>query len=217
MFVRQVVSGLILLLVVALVHPSPLHAEGPSAEQKRQAQSLATQALDCLHRGEDAADNEQKLTLYTQGLDLASRAVALDEQNSDAHFAVFANRGRILLLHGVTANPISLLQVNRDLERALELNPNHADALAAKGGLYRQLPWVLGGSLSVAESCLTKAIEIDPNAVEARIELAQTYNEMGHPERVLPLLRTAASIADREGKAREAKEARDLIQKLQTP
>jgi Tfp pilus assembly protein PilF len=217
MSVRQVVSGLILLLAVVAVRPAALHADALSAEQKRQAQNLASQALDYLHRGEDAADNEQKLAAYSQGLELASRAVALDDENSDAHFAVFANRGRILLLHGVTANPISLLQVNRDLERALELNPNHADALAAKGGLYRQLPWVLGGSLSVAESCLTKAIAIDPDAVEARIELAQTYNEMGHPERVLPLLRTAASIADREGKHREAREARDLMQKLQNP
>ena len=62
------------------------------------------------------------------------------------------------------------MRAQRDLERALELNPNHADALTAKGGLYRQLPWVLGGSLSVAETCLTRAIELDPDAVSARID-----------------------------------------------
>lgn len=215
MHVRQVVSGLILLLSAAVVRPTTLFAA--TAEEKRQAQSLAAQALDCLHRGEDAADAKQKRTAYQQGLDVAARAVVLDDENSDAHFAVFANRGRILLLDGVTANPISLLQVNHDLERALELNPNHADALAAKGGLYRQLPWLLGGSLSVAESCLTKAIAVDPDAVEARIELAQTYREMGQAERSLPLLQTAASIAERQGKARELREARDLMRQWQAP
>lgn len=215
MHVRQVVSGLILLFSVAAIRPTTLFAA--TTEEKGQAQSLATRALDCLHRGEDAYNVEQKRSAYQQGLDLASRAVGLDEDNSDAHFAIFANRGRILLLNGVTPNPISLLQVNHDLERALELNPNHADALAAKGGLYRQLPWVLGGSLSVAESCLTKAIAIDPDAVQARIELAQTYREMGKPERSLPLLQTAASIAERQGKARELREAQDLLRNWQSP
>jgi tetratricopeptide (TPR) repeat protein len=175
---------------------------------------MADQALDRLRRGEDAVDKNEKMALYQDGLNLATRAVALDEENADAHFAIFGNKGRILLLEGVGANPISLLQVNHDLERALELNPNHADALTAKGGLYRQLPWVLGGSLQVAETCLTKAIKIDPEAVSARIELAQTYREMGHPERCLPLLQTAASIAERQGKQRQLREARDLMRQF---
>jgi tetratricopeptide (TPR) repeat protein len=192
-------------------------AAAPNPEAKRQAQTLATQALECLRRGEDTVDEQRKMADYQQGLALATQAVALDEENSDAHFAVFGNKGRILLLEGVGANPISLLQVNGDLERALELNPNHADALTAKGGLYRQLPRLLGGSLAVAENCLTKAIRIDPEAVSARIELAATYREMGHPERGVPLLQTAAAIAERQGKQRQLREARDLMRELRTP
>jgi tetratricopeptide (TPR) repeat protein len=100
-------------------------------------------------------------------------------------------------------------------DRALELNPNHADALTAKGGLYRQLPRVLGGNLNVAENCLTKAISLDPEAVSARIELAATYREMGHPERGVPLLQQAATIAEQKGKTRQLREARDLMRELQ--
>jgi len=187
------------------------------AEAKQQAQMLANQALEHLVRGEDLTDKRLKLATYEKGLDLASRAVALDEENADAHFAVFGNKGRILLLEGVGANPVSLLQVNRDLERALELNPNHADALTAKGGLYRQLPWVLGGSLTVAEDCLTRAIALDPDAVSARIELAETYREMGQPERSVPLLRVAATIAEQQGKRRQLSEARTLMRTLNDP
>ena len=212
-WIRDSSLALVALLGCAVARPAVVRAASP--EEKHQAQVLATQALDCLHRGEDAADATQKRAAYQQGLDFANRALALDDNNSDAHFAVFGNRGRILLLQGVTPNPISLWQVDHDLERALELNPNHADALAAKGGLYRQLPWVLGGSLSVAETCLTKAIAIDPDAVGARIELAQTYKDMGHPERGVPLLQKAVSIAERQGKTRELREARDLLDKLQ--
>ena len=212
---RPIALGLALLTGLIVVRPVARASASP--ESRRDAQNLAEQALTCLHRGEDAVDKQQKLDAYQQGLDLAQRAVELDEENSDAHFAIFGNKGRILLLEGVTPNPISLLQVNRDLERALELNPNHADALTAKGGLYRQLPWVLGGSLSVAESCLTKAIELDPDAVSARIELAATYRDMGYPERGVPLLKTAATIAERQGKRRQLAEARELMRELQAP
>jgi tetratricopeptide (TPR) repeat protein len=213
---RRVSLGLFILLSAAVVHPHPVRAAA-SAEAQHQAQVLADQALECLRRGEDLIDKQQKMATYQRGLDLASRAVALDDENSDAHFAVFGNKGRILLLEGVGANPISLLQVNQDLERALQLNPNHADALTAKGGLYRQLPWVLGGSLEVAENCLTKAIRLDPEAVSARIELAATYRDMGHPERGVSLLQDAASLAERLGKQRQLREARDLMRQLQAP
>jgi Tfp pilus assembly protein PilF len=201
-------------LVSLTAHAAPSPGADSAPDAKRQAQTYAEQSIDYLHKGEDATTKEQKMAAYQEGLELANRAVNLDDDNADAHFAIFGNKGRILLLEGVTANPVSLLQVNRDLERALELNPNHADALAAKGGLYRQLPWLLGGSLSVAETCLTKAIQLDPDAVSARIELAATYRDMGQPERGVPLLKTAASIAKRQGKERQLREARDLMREL---
>ena len=72
-----------------------------------------------------------------------------------------------------------------------------------------------GGSLSVAETCLTRAIALDPDAVSARIELAATYRDMGQPERGVPLLKTAASIAQRQGKERQLHEAQDLMRELE--
>jgi tetratricopeptide (TPR) repeat protein len=208
--------ALILLTAIVACTATATFAD-PGADAKRDAQVLASQAVQCLKHGEDLDDPAAKRAAYEQGLALAQRAVVLDDANSDAHFGVFGNKGRILLLDGTVPNPVSLLSVNRDLERALELNPNHSDALAAKGGLYRQLPWALGGSLSLAETCLTKAITIDPEAVGARIELAATYLDKGEPERSRPLLETAAELAQRKGKQRELHEARALLQQMPTP
>ena len=202
------VAGLFMWLVVAPVATSASDTQG-------EARSLAQRALGCLQHGEDATDPDAKRAAYDEGLALAHRAVELDDGSADAHFAIFATEGRLMLLDGITANPISLLKVNNELERALEIDPNHSDALAAKGGLYRQLPWALGGSLSVAEECLTRAIAIDPNAVSARIELAATYRDMGQPDRGLPLLDKAMVIAEREGKRRQLAEARTLLSELQ--
>lgn len=180
------------------------------------AQHLADKSLACLRRGEDAEDRGAKLAAYREGLELARQAVAANDHNADAHFAVFGNEGRLMLLEGGGANPINLMKANAELERTLALNPNHSDALAAKGGLYRQLPWVLGGNLEKAESLLARAIELNPNAVGARIELAQIYRDTGSPERSLPLLETAAQIAERQGKQRQLAEAQQLLAELHT-
>jgi hypothetical protein len=125
----------VLLAVGFIEHPAPVSAQQtayaaqpPAADS---AQSLAQHALDCLRRGEDAISTESRLVAYREGLQFAERAVATDDQNATAHFAVFANNGRILLLEGVTANPFTLASVNHELDRALELDPNESDALAA--------------------------------------------------------------------------------------
>ncbi len=170
--------------------------------------------MACLRRAEDAPTPDVEMAAYREALDFARRAVAADERNPDAHFAVFASEGSIMLRTGASVNPINLMKVNRELDRALELNPHHADALAAKGGLYRQLPWILGGDLSKAEDCLTRAVALDPNAVTARIELAATYRDMGQPERGLPLVERALQIAQGQGRRRKTAEAQHLLEEL---
>jgi tetratricopeptide (TPR) repeat protein len=213
------------LVFVAILLSVQLGAACPAGAQQsayargrvEAAQDLAQRALDCLHRGEDATTKAVKLAAYRDGLQWAERAAAADDNNADAHYARFANKGRIMLLEGAVANPLNLLTVNRELDRALELNPDHADALAARGGMYRQLPWVLGGSIEKAADYLSRAVALDPDACGARIELAETYRDMGHPERSIPLLEQAARVAERLGKQQQFHEARELLAQLKAP
>ncbi len=208
------------LLSQAVGTPAVARAERLPAqlgEQSVKAQALADRSMECLRRGENALSKEAKLAAYRHGLAFARQAVAADDNNADGLFALFANEGRIMLLSGVIPNPVNLLQANGKLERILELDPDHYNALAAQGGLYRQLPWMLGGNLAKAETCLTKAIASNPNAVGARIELAETYRDMGYPGRGLPLLQKAASIAEQQGKYRQLARARMLMEELLAP
>lgn len=209
-----------LALVGALLQV-PLLAVATSAQQAAlaheigdEARALTNRSLDCLRRGEAGADREAKFAAYREGLALARQAIELEEANADAHFAAFANQGRIFLLEGVSANFMNLLRVSRDLDRALELNPNHADALAAKGGLHHKLPWVLGGDRKKAETYLKRSIELDANTVLPRIELAEMYREMGTPERSIPLLKEAVVLATRQNKPYRVEEARKLLREL---
>ena len=215
---KRIVIIAVFTFCTALVSPARAQQAAEAKQsQPSSAQSFADVAIACLKRGEDATDPQEKLRLYREGLALGRRAVALDDGNADAHFAVFANNGRIMLLEGVSLNPLNLVRANAELERTLEIQPNHYDALAAKGGLYRQLPWALGGDLDKAEETLRKAIDLNPNAVGARIELALTYRDKGEPGRGRPLLETAARIAEQQGKQRQLREARELLREIDGP
>lgn len=211
--IALVIAGALALTLLGTA-PSAAQNAAVALERGEVAQDLATRAVASMKRGEDALTPEAKTAAYREGLALAKRALAIDDQNADAHFALFATEGRLMLLDGVTPNPISLLKVNQQLERCLELNPNHSDALAAKGGLYRQLPWVLGGNLDKAEACLKRSIEIDPESVGARIELARTYRDKGQLELCAPLLTKAAEIAARTNRQRQLGEARQMLAEL---
>jgi len=179
----------------------------PSAPGVVQPGSSWTQrALDCLDRGENAPTHEQRLAAYREGLSYAERAVAANDRDADAHFAVFANRGRIMMLDGVVPNPFNLFAINRELNRTLELDPNHADALAAKGGMLRQLPSLLGGDMREAARYLRRAIALDPSAVGARVELAEIHRDLKEPDESRTLLREAAEVARRDGKFRQLAE-----------
>ena len=207
---RLYVPALVCLLTLGVL------AKGVACAIDRQetAGELARHALDCLRRGDDAEAREARVAAYGEGLAYARQAVAADDASADAHFALFANNGRLLLLEGATPNPVVVLEAKRELERALELNPNHANALAARGGLYRQLPWVLGGDLEKAEDCLRRAIALNPNAVGARIELAATYEDMGRARDGIPYLREALIVASRDHRVHEQAAAETMLRRL---
>lgn len=201
-----------------------LGAAGPTAAQTAAqaanppadtSQRLATEALDCLRQGEEATDSEAKIKAYRLGVELARQAIDADDENADAHFAMFANQGRVMLYDGVVPNPVTLLEANRELDRALEIDPNHTDALAAKGGMYRQLPWILGGNKEKASEYLARSVELDyDNACGARIELAELYRDLGYPDRSVPLLKKAVEIATRDKKPDKLQRARELLREL---
>ncbi len=179
-------------------------AEDPSAA------TLALDAQSTLDLAEEEKDQRAKLARYREAREIGLEAIDLDKGNADAHFVVFATEGRIALLEGTIPNPVNLYNAQKRLNHVLELDPDHSHGLAAKGGLYRQLPWALGGDLKKAESYLKRAIAINPNAIGARIELAATYRDMGKTDGCVPLLDQAVAIAKQEGRPSRVEEAERL-------
>ena len=157
--------------LMAATAASSVRAQDPADH----AADLVRQSLIAFDSGENVEKAERKTALYSHALHLAEQAVALDDNSADAHYATFISRGRLVVLQGLGANPMRAATLGSSLERALELNPNHIGALVARGSLQRELPRWLGGDLQRAESDFKRALELDPDCVDARLGLIHTY------------------------------------------
>jgi hypothetical protein len=183
---------------------------GPAAANTRES-------FRCLDRGDGSDDDTVKLDWYGRGRDLAEQAVRQDDMSPDAHFALFANWGRWLQTDGWLKNAYHLPALRRELDRALELDPNYADALAAQGGLYLQLPRFLGGDAVKAETLLVRAIELDPAAVGARLELADRYLYLDRRDEARDLSGTALRLAIEQEKPHFVSRATKLLEEIGPP
>jgi tetratricopeptide (TPR) repeat protein len=132
----------------------------------------------CLELGIIAKDGA--LAAFERGEQAARRAVQLDEKSADGYFLIAANRGRaVKLLPLWKVSPTIVGQLEKDVLRALALNPRHARALHMEAMLLYKTPAVLraflDGKKSDVERYLASAIEADPEFVPARLDLAEFY------------------------------------------
>ena len=206
-----VVSSLVLVRVASASHSLVDRVkDGPAAAATRES-------YRCLELGEASDDDARKLDWYRRGKEFADTAVREDERSAEAHFALFANWGRWLQTDGWLRNSFHLPALRKELNRALELDPNHPDALAAEGGLYLQLPRFLGGDASKAEPLLVRAIALDPEAVGARLELADCYLRRERRDAARDLAAAALRLAITQGKTRYIRRADNLLQEIGPP
>jgi tetratricopeptide (TPR) repeat protein len=202
-------------LIALLARPAAAVTSHSLADHVKDGAAADTirESYRCFETGESVEDGQTKLFWYNRGKDLAIAAVSQDESDADAHFALFANWGRWLQTDGWLKNAYQLPALRRELDRALELKPNHPDALAAMGGLYLELPRFLGGNATKAEPFLERAIELDPLAVGARLELADCYLQRRH-DGARDLATTARRLAVEQGKPHFVRRADALLAEI---
>src|SRR2546428_142922 len=137
--------------------------------------------------GRRATDREARKEHFDRGQALAERAVALDDNSADAHFALFCNLGELMRLDGENLSQIfQLRRLMAEVDRTLELNPNHVDAMAAKGTLLVRLPRLLGGDSVRGEAMLREVPPPDPNPLPPPPALAHRCAAPGQPPEAPP-------------------------------
>ena len=196
-------NGLLALAMAsAILVPSPSGAtpEGQdgsrpaavSASAGQQEIALARAAMD---RAERAEDEDEQRAAYAEVEKHADRAIAQLPQNADARFLRFAARGRVVQMDGLAAIALQLRSLNAELDEVLRLDPDHADALASRGGMLMKLPWALGGDTSRGIALLERAVSLEPEGSTKRLELAEAYQLVGRDRDAVRLAREAEEVA----------------------
>jgi len=181
------------------------------------AKDLSGRSLLECEQGRSATDREARLAHYQQGQTLAEQAVAFDDRSADAHFALFCNLGEQLRLDGESITSVfGFRRMMSELDRALELDPFHVDALSAKGTLLVRLPGMLGGDQEKGEELLQQVVKQAPKAVNARLVLAKIRSERGRHQEAMMLASDALMIAQKQKRNTFVSEAKAVLQQVRS-
>jgi tetratricopeptide (TPR) repeat protein len=175
----------------------------------------ANEALALCERADDTRDEQAKRELLARGLTAAEEAVAADERDPVAHFAVFCNLGKETEMRGVSIGSlVALRRIRREIDRTVELAPDWSDALVGKGSLLLGMPGFVGGDRDEAERLLRAAVRIDPDFITAHLALARALEARHAREEARAEARRALEVAERDGNGKKAAEAKELLGRL---
>jgi len=193
-------------LALAALSAGALAADPPGSRRANKALALCER---------EAGSAEEKRALLARGLKLAEEAVAEDDGDAKAHFAIVCNLGKEMELRGASVgNLIALHRLRREIDRTLELAPDYADALLAKGALLCGLPRLLGGDHEEGERFMRAALEVDPDYLGAHLALARALADRGEAGARAEAER-ALVLAKRKADARAAEDAEALVARLE--
>lgn len=182
-----------------------------------EADLLARQAMEECTKGRLATDRHERLAHFQQGQRLGEQAVTANEGHADTHFALFCNLGELLRVDGETLTSVfGLRRMMSELDRVLEINPTHIDALSAKGTLLVKLPGFLGGDMGKGEQLLHRVVKQAPQAVNARLALARVWCGQGRHHDAVTLATEALALAEKHQRLDFIPEAKALLQQAKT-
>ena len=179
-------------------------------------QVLTSQAMEECQKGRRAKDAESRSVHFDRGRALAEKAVALDNQSADAHFALFCSIGERMRANGeVVFSVLDYGSMMDALDQTLALDPKHLDALSSKGTILIEVPEFLGGDDAKGEVMLRQVIKEEPKAINARMVVARQCAERGEHQEAYELSKMALELAQEQQRADLLPEAEETFSKIQ--
>lgn len=203
--------ALVLLACLIWTTPNPLWAQQSS-------QPLIDGAMKECRTGRVAQDKTRRVAHFEKGRALGEQAVALDDRSADAHFALFCNLGELMRIDGELSitSVWGFRRMMKELDRTLELSPDHLDALSAKGTFLVRLPSMFGGDKGKGEKLLQYVLQKEPQSINARLSLAKSYCADGRHNEAILLASEALDLAQAEQQDDFAPEAAKVLAQLRT-
>ena len=162
-------------------YPQSLERDLQAARESLQQNSsdprlLVKIAAIYLDLGEDLyTEKAQKLAAFEEGARQAKAALELQEADAEAHYFYAANLGSASETKGMAASLLSLDEIKKHVQRALNLQKDHVPSLHMAGMMLEELPQFMGGNKTVALDYLKRAVALAPNYSHARLDLAKMY------------------------------------------
>jgi hypothetical protein len=179
------------------------------------AADLARASISECEAGRRTSERSARETHFKHGQTLGERAVGLDENNAQAHFAVFCNMGELMRIDGESISSVfQLRRLMAELDRAIALKPDYYEAMTAKGTLLMRLPRLLGGDPVKGEAMLRTVAENDPTAFTSRLTLAKFCDARGDHDEAVSLASRALQVAREQGRADKIAEAQATLAEL---
>ena len=178
-------------------------------------QRLTVEAMHECSLGRQAQTRTDRIHHFASGQALGEQAVAADESSPDAHFALFCNLGEQLRVDGESLSSLfGFRRMMKELNRTLELAPDHLDALSAKGTVLVRVPGFMGGDKEKGELLLREVIAREPASVNARLSLAKSYCAGGRHEEAVAIATRALDLAQELQRVDFIPEARQVLAQL---
>jgi len=200
---------LVLLGCLVLASPSVILAQ-------QSPQLLIHGAMTECYEGRVAQVRASRVGHFERGQAMGEQAVVLDDRSADAHFALFCNLGELMRIDGELSvtSVMGFRRMTKELDRTLELAPDHLDALSAKGAFLLRLPFLLGGDKEKGEKLLRYVLLKSPQSVNARLSLALSYCANGRHSEALSLASEALSLVQAQRLDDFAPEATKVLTQL---
>ena len=190
---------------------------GTSVWAEKSVDALSTEAMDECQKGRRAKDADRRSAHFDRGRTLAEKAVELDDQSPDAHFALFCSIGERMRAEGEVV--FSVFEYGRmmdALDQTLALNPNHLDALSSKGTILIEVPEFLGGDDEKGEVMLRQVIQEEPESINARMVVARQCAERGEHQEAYELSKRALELAKAQERDDLLPEAEETFSEIQS-
>jgi regulator of microtubule dynamics protein 3 len=176
-------------------------------------------------------DQDEMESYYSDAIELAERAIEYYPNEPESHYAYAVAIGRMSDISSPRERIRASEEIRESVERALELNADHAGAWHLLGiwhkraaNLSRAERWAAnllfggapeGASNEEAENSLKKAISLDPDNILFNLDLARFYITVEQYDHAIDVLERTIALEPKEMDDPDLlAEARDLLDEL---
>ncbi len=161
-------------------------------------------------------EGKEAETLLEEATEAAKQAIAVDDSEPEAHFELARALGRLAQFRGVLQSLGIAAEMKSEIERTIELDPNHGGAYHALALWHQEVPWIAGGRAGQTAGLFEKSIELDPDSITHLADYAEILIKEGKTELAAKYLETALSLdANTYGRQQDKEFAQSLWDSIQ--